>query len=177
MARGATFDPDLERRVGEVMGIEARAQGCTLSGAVCVNLLRHPAWGRAQETYGEDPHHLGEMGAALYVVRDGHCMVLLPSGEERRIEKGNYFGEMGLLKLKARTANVVAGEGGSTLIRIDRECMQILFDRYPALCDSFEAVRTARMIDAGMEEGKSGPERVPVLVNLIKAVKDIILPW
>jgi beta-glucosidase len=65
MARGATFDVDLERRIGEVMGIEARAQGCTLSGAVCINLLRHPAWGRAQETYGEDPHHLGEMGAAL----------------------------------------------------------------------------------------------------------------
>jgi beta-glucosidase len=65
MARGASFDVDLERRIGEVMGIEARAQGCTLSGAVCMNLLRHPAWGRAQETYGEDPHHLGEMGAAL----------------------------------------------------------------------------------------------------------------
>jgi beta-glucosidase len=65
MARGASFDADLERRIGEVMGIEARAQGCTLSGAVCVNLLRHPSWGRAQESYGEDPHHLGEMGAAL----------------------------------------------------------------------------------------------------------------
>jgi beta-glucosidase len=65
MARGASFDPDLERRIGEAMGIEARAQGCNLSGAVCVNLLRHPAWGRAQETYGEDPHHVGEMGAAL----------------------------------------------------------------------------------------------------------------
>jgi beta-glucosidase len=65
MARGASFDPDLERRIGEVMGIEARAQGCNLSGAVCVNLLRHPAWGRAQETYSEDPFHVGEMGTAL----------------------------------------------------------------------------------------------------------------
>lgn len=65
MARGASFDVDLERRIGEQMSIEIRAQGCTLSGAVCVNLLRHPAWGRAQETYGEDTHHLGEMGAAL----------------------------------------------------------------------------------------------------------------
>jgi beta-glucosidase len=64
-ARGASFDTDLERRIGEAMGIEARAQGCNLSGAVCINLLRHPAWGRAQETYGEDPHHLGELGAAL----------------------------------------------------------------------------------------------------------------
>ena len=65
MARGASFDIDIERRIGEAMGLEIRAQGCTLSGAVCVNLLRHPAWGRAQETYGEDPHHLGAMGAAL----------------------------------------------------------------------------------------------------------------
>ncbi len=65
MARGASFDIGLERRIGEAMGIEIRAQGCNLSGAVCINLLRHPAWGRAQETYGEDPCHLGAMGAAL----------------------------------------------------------------------------------------------------------------
>ncbi|MEO1658940.1 MAG: glycoside hydrolase family 3 C-terminal domain-containing protein [Pseudomonadota bacterium] len=65
MARGASFDRDLERRIGEVIGMEARAQGCNLSGSVCVNLLRHPGWGRAQETYGEDPYHVGEMGAAL----------------------------------------------------------------------------------------------------------------
>ena len=65
MARGATFDTDLEHRIGQAMGIEIRAQSCDLSGAVCVNLLRHPAWGRAQETYGEDQHHLGAMGAAL----------------------------------------------------------------------------------------------------------------
>lgn len=75
MARGASFDTDLERRIGEIMGIEARAQDCTLSGAVCVNLLRHPSWGRAQETYGEDPHHLGEMGAALAVGIQTHNVV------------------------------------------------------------------------------------------------------
>lgn len=65
MARGATFDADLELRIGEAMGIEGRAQDCNFSGAVCINLLRHPAWGRAQETYGEDPWHLGVMGAAM----------------------------------------------------------------------------------------------------------------
>ena len=65
MARGASFDTDLEHRIGQAMGVEIRAQGCDLSGAVCVNLLRHPAWGRAQETYGEDTFHLGAMGAAL----------------------------------------------------------------------------------------------------------------
>ena len=72
MARGASFDTDLERRIGEAMAIEAKAQGCNLSGAVCVNLLRHPAWGRAQETYGEDQHHLGAMGSALALGLQAH---------------------------------------------------------------------------------------------------------
>ena len=75
MARGASFDPSLERRIGEIMGIEARAQDCTLSGAVCVNLLRHPSWGRAQETYGEDPFHIGQMGAGLAVGIQTHNVV------------------------------------------------------------------------------------------------------
>ena len=65
MARGATWDVELEERVGEAIGRELRAQSATLTGAVCVNLLRHPAWGRAQETYGEDPFHVGELGAAV----------------------------------------------------------------------------------------------------------------
>ncbi|GIF77783.1 beta-glucosidase family protein [Asanoa siamensis] len=65
MARAATWDPALEERVGLAMGLEARAQGANYSAAVCVNLLRHPAWGRAQECYGEDPVLIGRMGAAL----------------------------------------------------------------------------------------------------------------
>jgi beta-glucosidase len=75
MARGASFDTDLERRIGEAMSLEIRAQGCNLTGAVCVNLLRHPAWGRAQETYGEDTHHLGAMGAALAVGLQTHNVI------------------------------------------------------------------------------------------------------
>jgi beta-glucosidase len=65
MARGATWDVALEERVGTAIGLELRAQGANFFGGVCVNLPRHPAWGRAQETYGEDPVLLGEFGAAL----------------------------------------------------------------------------------------------------------------
>jgi beta-glucosidase len=65
IARGAGFDVDLEQRIGEAIGAEARSVGANLVGCVCVNLLRHPGWGRAQETYGEDPVHLAAMGSAL----------------------------------------------------------------------------------------------------------------
>ena len=74
MARGATWDAALEERVGDAIGRELRAFGGNLFGGVCINLLRHPAWGRAQETYGEDGHHLGVLGAALARGVQHHAM-------------------------------------------------------------------------------------------------------
>jgi beta-glucosidase len=74
MARGASFDIELEERIGDAIGRELRVVGADLYGGVCVNLLRHPAWGRAQETYGEDPHHVGELGAALARGAQKHVM-------------------------------------------------------------------------------------------------------
>jgi len=65
MARGAAFDDDLEHRIGGAIAKEAIAGGANFFAGVCINLLRHPAWGRAQETYGEDSYLLGRMGAAL----------------------------------------------------------------------------------------------------------------
>lgn len=65
MARGATFDRELEEEIGKVIGAEVRAVGGNYFGGVCINLPRNPRWGRAQECYGEDQYHLGEMGAAL----------------------------------------------------------------------------------------------------------------
>ncbi|CAH0025937.1 unnamed protein product [Clonostachys rhizophaga] len=63
-ARGATWDTELEESVARAIGREARVYGANCVGSVCVNLPRHPAWGRVQETYGEDPLLLGEFGAA-----------------------------------------------------------------------------------------------------------------
>lgn len=65
IARGATFDRELEEEIGKCIGAEVRAVGGNFYGGVCINLLRNPRWGRAQETYGEDSWHIGEMGAAL----------------------------------------------------------------------------------------------------------------
>ncbi len=74
MARGATFDIGLEERIGDAIGAELRVKGANFFGGVCINLPRHPAWGRSQETYGEDPVLLGEMGAALTRGTQRHVM-------------------------------------------------------------------------------------------------------
>lgn len=63
--RAASFDTDLEEQIGEAIAKEAIAGGANYFAGVCINLLRHPAWGRAQESYGEDQFLLGAMGAAL----------------------------------------------------------------------------------------------------------------
>lgn len=65
MGRGATFDPELERQVGQAIGAEVRAHGANFFAGICLNLPYHPGDGRSQETFSEDSHHIGKMGAAL----------------------------------------------------------------------------------------------------------------
>jgi len=67
MARGASFDLDLEYAIGEAIGDEMMAAKQTLLLAPCMNLLRNPLWGRAQETYGEDPFQIGRMSSAMTI--------------------------------------------------------------------------------------------------------------
>ena len=73
-ARGAAFDRDLERAIGEAIGLEAAAHGANVILAPTVNVLRHPGWGRAQETYGEDPYQIGELGAAFVGGAQAHVI-------------------------------------------------------------------------------------------------------
>ena len=65
MARGASFDDELEYEIGSAIADEVTAQGGNYFAGICINLLRNPRWGRAQETYGEDPYLLSRMGVAL----------------------------------------------------------------------------------------------------------------
>jgi beta-glucosidase len=67
----STWDPALVRRVGSVVGDEARgyhAQNPRVWGlnlwAPVVNLLRDPRWGRNEEGYSEDPLLTGAMSVA-----------------------------------------------------------------------------------------------------------------
>ena len=65
IARAASWDLELERRIGRAIGMEARAQGANLFAGICVNLAPAPGWGRSQESYGEEPVLIGAMGSAL----------------------------------------------------------------------------------------------------------------
>jgi beta-glucosidase len=79
-ARAASFDLDLEYRIGKLMAAELRALRSDIMLAPTINILRHPRWARAQETYGEDPVLQGEMGTAFVLghQQDGAGMPACP---------------------------------------------------------------------------------------------------
>ncbi|MCB9677738.1 MAG: glycoside hydrolase family 3 C-terminal domain-containing protein [Alphaproteobacteria bacterium] len=90
MARGATWDPDLEREVGAAIGREVRAIGASVLLAPTINVLRHPRWGRAQETYGESPVHIGAMGTAFVQGAQQHVLASVKHLAANSIEDTRY---------------------------------------------------------------------------------------
>ncbi|XP_028393522.1 probable beta-D-xylosidase 6 [Dendronephthya gigantea] len=71
----ATFDPGLIFQVARATGVEVRAKHNSYvkekeygmhTGLSCwspvINIMRHPLWGRNQETYGEDPYLTSILG-------------------------------------------------------------------------------------------------------------------
>jgi len=64
IALASTWDPDLITRIFGVAAREMRARGAQLALAPVVDVARDPRWGRIEETYGEDPHLVSEMGLA-----------------------------------------------------------------------------------------------------------------
>jgi beta-glucosidase len=65
IGQGASFDVDLLTKVGAAMGDEVVAANNMILLTPCMNILRHPFWGRANETFGEDTFHLGRVATAI----------------------------------------------------------------------------------------------------------------
>ena len=62
---GSTWNRDLVRRAGEIVGREARALGYTNVYAPILDVVRDPRWGRTLECYGEDPYLIAELGIEM----------------------------------------------------------------------------------------------------------------
>lgn len=62
---GSTWDKELVRRAGNIVGTEAKALGYTNVYAPILDVARDPRWGRVVETYGEDPFLVAELGKQM----------------------------------------------------------------------------------------------------------------
>ncbi len=64
IALASSWDPALVRAVNVVTAREMRARGVTEGLTPVVDVARDPRWGRIEETFGEDPYLVGELGVA-----------------------------------------------------------------------------------------------------------------
>ena len=64
IALAATFDPDLVERLYALAARETRVRGGHQALTPVVDVARDPRWGRVEETFGEDPFLVAEMGVA-----------------------------------------------------------------------------------------------------------------
>jgi beta-glucosidase len=130
MAHGATWDLDLEAQIGADLADEVLASGNTMTISPCVNLLRHPAWGRAQETYGEDSFAVGRMGTA-YV--DGvqnyipACVKHLAAYniEDGRFNQNSIMDSQTLHEIYGRHFEMIVQEAGVACVMASYNSIQV----------------------------------------------------
>ncbi|PLS31171.1 beta-glucosidase [Bifidobacterium margollesii] len=65
ISRGAAWDPELERSIGDVVGRQERAIGISQTFAPVLDISRDSRMGRQGETYGEDPTLASALGSAF----------------------------------------------------------------------------------------------------------------
>jgi beta-glucosidase len=72
--RAASWDLDLEKRVGAAIGDEVAASLNNVGLGPSADLVRHPYWGRALDAYGEDVYLTGRMATAFTVGMQQYVM-------------------------------------------------------------------------------------------------------
>ena len=115
--RAASWDMALEKRVGEASGDETAASLNNMLLAPCMNIIRHPYWGRTQETYGEDTYHTGRMATAYTVGLQEYvtgCAKHFAANnvEKNRSSQNAIMNEQTLREIYARHFEMVVQDGG-----------------------------------------------------------------
>jgi len=71
IGQGSTWNPELIRRMAEVIAYEASISGCDQAFSPLFDLARDPRYGRVEECFGEDPFLVAEMGKAFVIGMQG----------------------------------------------------------------------------------------------------------
>jgi beta-glucosidase len=116
-ARAASWDTELEYDVGEAMGDEVMASKNMMLLAPCMNTIRHPYWGRTQETYGEDSYHIGRMASAMTAGIQQHVAACAKHYAANNVENGRQnqdavMDEQTLREIYAKHFDMVVEDAG-----------------------------------------------------------------
>jgi len=118
-ALGATFNPALIERVGEILGEETRMRGCRILLAPTVNLHRSPLAGRNFECFSEDPLVSGRAAAAYVRGVQKHGVAVTVKhlvgneAETERYTMNSVIDERALRELYLLPFEIAVKEGGA----------------------------------------------------------------
>ncbi len=89
----ATFDTNYEHDLGVAIGQEFAGKGVNVSLGPTINMVRDPRWGRAYETFGEDPYLTGEIVSAdVQGMQSQGVMAMVKHAAAYNIEQPNAPG-------------------------------------------------------------------------------------
>jgi len=106
----ASWDRSLSEAFGVALGAETWDKGNNIIFAPTVNILRVPYWGRAAETFGEDPYLAGQISAAeIRGIQSQHVIAQVKhyAANNQEIER---IGDIGGLPAFSPAINVVVSE-------------------------------------------------------------------
>ena len=159
-----------------------------------INILRHPAWGRAQETYGEDPFLLGPPRHRVHRRRAAATSPPAPSTTRPTTSRtaaqsaNAKMDEQTLREIYARHFGMVDPRRRRLLRdglvqpgqRHEGDAEQAPADRYPARRLRVQGLRAQRLVgDADRRQPGDDAERRsrPTAVEAVHAGLDMELPW
>lgn len=113
LAMASTWNPDLLRQGGAMIGGEARAKGFNVMLAGGANLMRDPRNGRTFEYLSEDPLLTGTLvGNAIAGIQSNHIISTIKHFAFNGQETGRKFADVQISDAAARESDLLAFEIG-----------------------------------------------------------------
>ncbi|MGY3785844.1 glycoside hydrolase family 3 N-terminal domain-containing protein [Streptomyces antibioticus] len=122
---GASRDPQLARRTGEVTAAEVRATGVPWDFAPCLCVTRDERWGRSYEAFGEDPALVKSMETViqgLQGARDGRD---LKDGDKVLATAKHFVGDGGTTYGSSTTGSYTIDQGVTEVTRRELEAVHL----------------------------------------------------
>lgn len=103
---GATWDTDLMKRVGQVIGTEGRAHGVHYGLGPVLGIGREPRWGRVAETFSEDTYLASEIGLAMITGIQGDTL----ASNRAMISEPKHFAVHSVPQTGSNSSPILVGE-------------------------------------------------------------------
>ncbi len=103
---GSTWDIELMKKVGQVIGTEGRAHGVHYGLGPVLGIGREPRWGRVAETFSEDTYLASEIGLAMIMGIQGDTL----ASNRAMISEPKHFAVHSVPQTGSNSSPILVGE-------------------------------------------------------------------